>query len=194
MGVMARATWCAGLALLVSACGGPAAPPPPPKAAAPAAKPGAPAIPDPKAAIDAATTAAAAATTATSARQVPGDAPKPGAPTPGTVAAATAAAALTPSAPKYDAGGRRDPFESLEARLGSDRSSVTTAKLTGVIHSGGIALALVETSDGIGYILKPGDTLADGRLLEIGPTAAVFSITPKPGTTINRVVLKLASD
>jgi Tfp pilus assembly protein PilP len=116
------------------------------------------------------------------------------APSPGTVAAATAATALAPSAPKYEAGGRRDPFESLESRLGSDRSSVTTAKLTGVIHSGGIALALVETPDGIGYILKTGDTLADGRLLEIGPRAAVFSIAPKPGTTINRVVLKLASD
>lgn len=197
MGAMARATWWAALALLVSACGGPAAPPPPPKAAAPPAKPGAPGMVDPKAATDAAKTAAAAATTATSARQAAGTETKPGAPgapTPGTVAAATAAAALTPSAPKYDAGGRRDPFESLEARLGSDRSSVTTAKLTGVIHSGDIALALVETSDGIGYILKPGDTLADGRLLEIGPTAAVFSITPRPGTTINRVVLKLASD
>lgn len=180
-----------GLALVVSACGSPAAPPAPPKAAtpAPAAQPSASPVVDPKAATDAARTAASAATAATT---------KPPASTsettPGTVAATTAAAALSPSAPKYDAQGRRDPFESLESRLGSDRSSVTTAKLTGVIQSGGTALALVETSDGIGYILKPGDTLADGRLLEVGLGTAVFSIAPKPGSTTNRVVLKLASD
>lgn len=166
------------------------APPAPPKA-------GTPAVADPKGTIDAAKTAAGAATSAVNARQAAVTEAKLGGattPSPGTVAAATAAAALAPSAPKYAAGGRRDPFESLESRLGSDRSSVKTAKLTGVIHSGGTALVLVETSDGIGYILKTGDTLADGRLVEIGPSVAVFSIAPKPGTTINRVVLKLASD
>lgn len=191
--------WSLGLALVVSACGSPAAPPAPPKAAtpAPAPKPGTPAVADPKSATDAARTAASAATAATKAKQASAAEAKPGAaptPSPGTVAATTAAAALAPSAPKYDAGGRRDPFESLESRLGSDRSSVTTAKLTGVIQSGGTALALVETSDGIGYILKPGDTLADGRLLEVGLGTAVFSIAPKPGSNVNRVVLKLASD
>ena len=71
---------------------------------------------------------------------------------------------------------------------------MAAARLTGVIQNGASALALVETSDGIGYILKPGDTLADGRLIEIGPAIAVFSIAPKPGTTNNRVVLKLAGD
>jgi hypothetical protein len=193
MHVITRVAGYAALALTASACGGPAAPALPPKAATAAA----PAIANPKAPIDAARTVAAAATTASTApHAATGDA-KPDtvpAPTPGVVAATTAASALTPTAPKYDSAGKRDPFESLESRLGSDRSSVTNARLTGVIHSGGSALALVETSDGIGYILKPGDTLADGRLVEIGPSAAVFSITPKPGTTLNRVVLKLASD
>ncbi len=151
---------------------------------------------DPKGTIDTAKTAAGAATAATTARQAATPGAVPGAPIPSAVAAAaTAAPALAgPPVPKYEPGGRRDPFESLESRLGSDRSSVSLAKLTGVIYSGGIALALVETSDGIGYILKPGDTLADGRLLEIGPNMVVFSIAPKPGATTNRVVLKLASD
>jgi pilus assembly protein FimV len=168
----ARALTPLALAAALAACSGPAPAPAPPKAAtpapAPAAKPATPAAP-------------VAATT-----------PVP--PSPGTAAAASAQAALTPSAPSYEAAGRRDPFESLESRLGSDRASVANAKLTGVIHSGAMPLALVETSDGIGYILKPGDTLADGRLIEIGPSVAVFSIAPKPGTTNNRVVLKLASD
>lgn len=190
MRALGRSVSWVGLALILGACGGPAGPPAPPKAATPA-------VTDPKASIDAAKSAAGAATAATNTRQAAVADAKPAAASalsPGTVATATAATALAPSAPKYEAGGRRDPFESLESRLGSDRSSVTTAKLTGVIRSGGIALALVETSDGIGYILKTGDTLADGRLLEIGPSAAVFRIAPQPGTTINRVVLKLASD
>lgn len=190
---VARAASYAGLAMILGACGGPAAPPAPPKASATAAPPS---ITNPKGTVDTARAAAAAAQAAANAPQAAvADAKETvPAPTPGVVAATTAASALTPTAPKYESAGRRDPFESLEARLGSDRSSVSTARLTGVIHSGGMALALVETSDGIGYILRPGDTLADGRLVEIGPTAAVFSITPKPGTTINRVVLKLASD
>ena len=189
--------WSIGVALAVSACGSPTPSLAPPKAATPgpaaasAAPAGTPAVLDPKGSIDAAKTAASAATAATNAREASAAQAQP---QPGVIAATTAAAALTPSTPKYDAGGRRDPFESLESRLGSDRSSVTAAKLTGVIQSGGTALALVETSDGIGYILKPGDTLADGRLLEVGVGTAVFSIAPKPGSTTNRVVLKLASD
>jgi Tfp pilus assembly protein PilP len=150
---------------------------------------------DPKGTIDAARTAAGAATKATTAREAAVADPKAGAPMPAAAAVAAAAApALTPSAPKYEAQGRRDPFESLEIRVGSERSSVATAKLTGLIHSETSALALVETSDGIGYILKPGDTLADGRLLEIGTNTVVFSVAPKPGATTNRVVLKLTSD
>jgi len=187
--------WSIGVALAVSACGSPTPSLAPPKAATPGPAAASvtpastPAVLDPKGSIDAAKTAASAATAATNAREASATQPQPG-----VIAATTAAAALTPSTPKYDAGGRRDPFESLESRLGSDRSSVTAAKLTGVIQSGGTALALVETSDGIGYILKPGDTLADGRLLEVGVGTAVFSIAPKPGSTTNRVVLKLASD
>jgi hypothetical protein len=171
MGAVARSGWYAGFALALAACGGPAAPPAPPTAATPA-PPAAASVPPDK----------SGETTV----ELP--------PAPGAVAAATAVAALVPTAPKYEAAGRRDPFESLESRLGSDRSTVATAKLTGVIHGEGDDLALVETSDGIGYILKPGDTLADGRLIEVGPRTAVFSIAPRPGSTANRVVLKLASD
>ena len=106
-------------------------------------------------------------------------------------ATASAATALATSESKYDAQGRRDPFESLEARLGSERSTVSTAKLTGVIRGPANAVALVETPDGIGYILKPGDTLADGRVTEIGSNTVVFQIAPRPGAPSNRVVLKL---
>jgi Tfp pilus assembly protein PilP len=171
-----HAIWSLGLALAVGACGNPALPPAVSKPAA-----------APKPAANAVKPVPAATATGTVAAAVPA---------PGTVETATASAtsALRPSAQRYVDGGHRDPFESLEARAGSDRASVTNAKLTGVIRSAASTLALVETSDGIGYILKAGDTLADGRLLEIGPTIAVFSIAPKAGTNNNRVVLRLASD
>ena len=188
--------------MTVAGCGGPSTPPAPP-AGAPAAPvastPPASPVLDPKGTIDSAKSAAGAANTATGARQTAAGVPPAQATQPGQVAspgavAASAAPALTPSAPKYEPGGRRDPFDSLEIKVGSDRATVAAAKLTGVVQSGGVALALVETSDGIGYILKAGDTLADGRLVEISANSVVFAIAPKPGQTTNRVVLRLPSD
>ena len=173
-------------AVALAACGSPA-PAPAPAAQAPAAPAASPA---PAPGVAAAQPVAPAATT-------PAPAP-PGAPAPLVASPAAVAAAATaasgPAIPKYDGQGRRDPFESLESRLGSDRSTIAAAKLTGVIHSNTGPLALVETADGIGYILRPGDTLADGRLVEVGINSAMFSLAPRPGAATNRVVLKLAGD
>jgi hypothetical protein len=86
-----------------------------------------------------------------------------------------------PSGPEvaYEPKGRRDP----------------SAKLTGIVRrANGAALALVETADGLGYILKAGDTLGDGRLVEIGPNNVVFRVPERPGSLTNRVVLSLAGD
>jgi Tfp pilus assembly protein PilP len=96
--------------------------------------------------------------------------------------------------PKYDAKGRRDPFETLEVREGSGGLTVAATRLTGIVRSNRSALALVEAPDGIGYILKPGDTLGDGRLLEIGSDSVVFVVAPKTGAPSNRVVLRLATN
>ena len=96
--------------------------------------------------------------------------------------------------PKYDAKGRRDPFETLEVREGSGGLTVAATRLTGIVRSNRVALALVEAPDGIGYILKPGDTLGDGRLLEIGSDSVVFVVAPKTGAPSNRVVLRLATN
>jgi Tfp pilus assembly protein PilP len=71
---------------------------------------------------------------------------------------------------------------------------VASAKLTGIVRSARGPLALVETADGLGYILKPGDTLGDGRLVEIGQGRVVFSITQRAGASSDHVVLNLASD
>ncbi|PYM91231.1 MAG: hypothetical protein DME04_19720 [Candidatus Rokuibacteriota bacterium] len=96
--------------------------------------------------------------------------------------------------PKYDPRGRRDPFEALEVREGTGGLTVVSTRLTGIVRSNRAALALVEAPDGIGYILKPGDTLGDGRLLEIGSDSVVFVVTAKAGAPSNRVVLKLATN
>jgi hypothetical protein len=99
-----------------------------------------------------------------------------------------------PAGPVYNDKGRRDPFVSLESSGGPKGLQVSSTKLTGIVRSARTTLALVETTDGIGYILKPGDTLGDGRLLEIGADSVVFAVTAKPGSPSNRVVLKLAAN
>ena len=129
---------------------------------------------------------------------------------PGAPPAASTAAAQTPGAPrfageivppdtnaavpKYQSRGLRDPFETLEVREGSGGLTVAATRLTGIIRSNRSALALIEAPDGIGYILKPGDTLGDGRLLEIGSDSVVFAVSAKAGAPSNRVVLKLATN
>jgi len=109
----------------------------------------------------------------------------------GKVARADEAAAGPPA---WEPRGRRDPFAIPAAREGAAGMTVASAKLTGIVRGAGNALALVETSDGLGYILKTGDTLADGRLVEIGPNSVVFTVVPRPGSNSNRVVLRLAGD
>jgi hypothetical protein len=98
------------------------------------------------------------------------------------------------SGPGYEPKGRRDPFVALDITGGPKGLEVATTKLTGIVRGARTTLALVETQDGIGYILKPGDTLGDGRLLEIGADNVTFSVPPKPGSPTNRVVLKLAAN
>jgi len=121
-------------------------------------------------------------------------------PKPPAASSQPAAAEQTPPAevvvavPKYDPRGRRDPFETLEVREGAGGLTVAATRLTGIVRSNRVALALVEAPDGIGYILKPGDTLGDGRLLEIGSDSVVFMVAPKSGAPSNRVVLRLATN
>src|SRR5262249_37196768 len=97
----------------------------------------------------------------------PAGAPPPGPPPP---PPPPPTAALVPTAPDlsspvvfhYEPKGRRDPFEALELKADKTALAVTTAKLTGIVRNPLSSMALIETQDGIGYILKPGDTLFDG--------------------------------
>jgi Tfp pilus assembly protein PilP len=129
--------------------------------------------------------------------------PAAGAPAAG---AATAAAKPVPVAlPKepepgpplaplsYDAKGRRDPFVPIVLAKDKPGLSILTFKLTGVIGSRP-PLALVEASDGIGYILKPGDTLGDGRVTEITQSTVTFAVAAKSGQAATTATLRLAQD
>lgn len=163
-----------GLCATLVACGG--SPPPPPAAA-----------PRPVAAIPAAAPAA-----------VPKPA-VPAAPAAGPGAVQPAPLVAVPAVPhstgvSYDPKGRRDPFLTPDVTGGQKGLDVSTTKLTGIVRSARTTLALVETQDGIGYILKPGDTLGDGRLMEIAADSVVFAIAARPGSSSNRVVLKLAAN
>jgi hypothetical protein len=162
---VSRAGALLGLSVVLTACGG--SPPPPPASTAP----------KPVAAVPAPGAAAPAPAPAGQPALVPVAPPVP-----------------TATGPAYDPKGRRDPFVSLEVTAGPKGLEVASSKLTGIVRSARTTLALVETRDGIGYILKPGDTLGDGRLVEIGADNVVFTVAAKPGSPPNRVVLKLAAN
>ena len=189
-----RAYWATltviGVATMTSACGG-SPPPPPPKPVA--ATPQAPAAPAPAPASAAPAPAVTPPAPAATAQAPAGTAQAPA----GAAQSATDTTVPpdpTVSVPKYESKGRRDPFETLEIREGSGGLTVASTRLTGIVRSNRAALALVEAPDGIGYILKPGDTLGDGRLLEIGSDSVVFVVTAKAGAPNNRVVLRLATN
>lgn len=97
--------------------------------------------------------------------------------------------ALPPMA--YEPKGRRDPFTPIF--LGKDNVglSVSSVKLTGVVGGRGGLMALVEAPDGIGYILKPGDALGDGRVSGITPTSVTFAVTARGSQSASSLTLRL---
>jgi hypothetical protein len=139
--------------------------------------------------------------TAVGACSGPSAPPMPVTPIPVRPVAATTPVAVTPPVvnplegsadlPKYESKGRRDPFEVYETREGSGGLQVSSTRLTGIVRNARTALALVEAPDGIGYIVRQGDTLGDGTLTDIGLDTVVFAVAAKPGAPATRVVLRL---
>lgn len=97
--------------------------------------------------------------------------------------------ALPPIA--YEPKGRRDPFTPIF--LGKDNAglSVSAVKLTGVVGGRGGLMALVEAPDGIGYILKPGDALGDGRVTGVTPTSVTFAVSARGSQSASSLTLRL---
>jgi hypothetical protein len=180
-----------GICAALTACGGsppppaPPAPVKPPVAAAPTPAPARAPAPAPT---------AAAKPPAAQTPAAPVAAVRPGSPASGPALVPASPAVPTGDAPKYVDKGRKDPFSEVQITSSAGGLTVSSTKLTGIVRGPRATLALLETPDGIGYILKPGDTLGDGRLMEIGADNVVFAVGPKPGSPATRVVLRMAAN
>ena len=94
----------------------------------------------------------------------------------------------------YEPAGRRDPFKSLVQKKGegsgvTDVSSLDASNLTltGIIWGPSGRLALVNDTQGVGYIIKPGDQVIGGRVFAITDSSVVFE-QGDPGNTVKFVV------
>jgi hypothetical protein len=98
-----------------------------------------------------------------------------------------------PTALDYAPRGRRDPFTPVKGAGAptAGRSILTSAKLTGIVRGSDGALALVETIDGTGIILRAGEGFGEGRLLDIGEDFALFDVGSPSTSTQRRIVLRL---
>jgi hypothetical protein len=79
---------------------------------------------------------------------------------------------LTPEPYYYQSAGRRDPFASLISPDGGEADGepgVADLVVVGILWGDNDRFALVETRDGHSLILRKGDPIRDGRVLEVSP-------------------------
>jgi len=133
---------------------------------------------------------AVAATPAVAAAQGPAAAPKPKVPMP--AVAPRIPEAGPPLAPlSYEGKGRRDPFAPITPAVEKSRGiDVSALKLAGIIE-GRQPLALVDAPDGLGYILKPGDMLGNGRVTDIARGSVTFAVTGRAGERDVSITLRI---
>jgi len=92
---------------------------------------------------------------------------------------------------KYRADRMRDPFISL---IGGDDIygeivDLSVVKLVGVVH-GEAAFAVVEDAEGTAYVLRKGDRVKNGRVVDVRETSVVCSQTILGYTTTVRLKLE----
>jgi hypothetical protein len=94
----------------------------------------------------------------------------------------------------YRSLGRRDPFRSLVSKKGegtgeTDVSTLDASNvlLTGIIWGANGRLALVHDTQGVGYVLKPGDKIIGGNVYAITDTSVIFE-QGDPGHTVKFIV------
>ncbi|HET8579347.1 MAG TPA: hypothetical protein VFO18_19805, partial [Methylomirabilota bacterium] len=94
----------------------------------------------------------------------------------------------------YEPQGRRDPFIAVSIAREGAGITVSTVRLVGVVQGRQQLLALVEAPDGIGYILKLGDTFGDGRVTAITANSVTFAVAPRGGQKATTLTLRLPTD
>ncbi|MCD6086580.1 MAG: hypothetical protein J7K11_01290 [Candidatus Hydrothermae bacterium] len=93
----------------------------------------------------------------------------------------------------YNSYGRRDPFEPLLSQEKSDTLlNVGSAMLVGIIHQGDTSLALLKDVNGMGFVLKKGDRVRGGSVLDIKDNEVVFLLSDYGFN--RKVILKLEKD
>jgi hypothetical protein len=90
----------------------------------------------------------------------------------------------------YEVKGRRDPFTQVVVAKEKSSLDLSTFKLAGVIR-GRQLLALVESAGGLGYILKPGDSLGPGLVTDVTMDSVTFAVG---GQAPRGVTLRLAGN
>lgn len=128
--------------------------------------------------------------------------PPPVAPAPGPVAAP---ALPPPREPEqvilppisYAARQRRDPFTPPPAPVAEAKgaSAFDAFKVVGVISGPTGLMALVERADGLGFILRPGSVLEDGRVTRITRDEVRIAVAaPRPGQDPVEVTLRFQTN
>ena len=96
----------------------------------------------------------------------------------------------------YDDQGRRDPFEPLLKGLRSGfisdaLPSVETLRMVGVLRDADVTMALLEDTDGHSYIMRPGNQVANGRIVSVSDSRVICQVDEYGWT--RTVVLQLTS-
>jgi len=95
----------------------------------------------------------------------------------------------------YRATRKRDPFVSL---IGTDTRDdlvdLSVVKLVGVVTSGPRPFAVVETAEGVSYVLHKGDRVKNGRVVRVTADTLVCSQTMFGYTTTVQLKLESGKD
>lgn len=113
-------------------------------------------------------------------------------------------AEVTAPAYQYEVGGRRDPFRSLLVRNTSERARLRPPGLPGVmvdeidlqgtIRTKSGWMAFIRSADNRSYVLRKGQALFDGEVLEITSSEVVFRqnvndpTNPKPFREVTKTM------
>jgi len=113
-------------------------------------------------------------------------------------------AEATAPAYQYEVGGRRDPFRSLLVRNTAERSRLRPPGLTGVmvdeidlqgtIRTKSGWMAFIRSADNRSYVLRKGQALFDGEVLEISSSEVIFRqnvndpTNPKPFREVTKTM------
>lgn len=96
----------------------------------------------------------------------------------------------------YEPKGRRDPFRPLPVAAPEEEPNLQlyAVKLVGIVQGRQGPMALVESPDGLGFIVKKGDAIAEGRVTEVGTDTVTVGVVKKRGASPTPYVMRLSKE